>query len=101
MDYSTWVLVAKLAVKEKYIASESSFYDDLKEDKLLNHRGNSKQKNNNRPLPLVAYGPNEIWSWDITYLKTKIRGQFYYVYLMLDIWSRTITGFDVHEEESM
>jgi len=101
MDYSPWVIVAKLADKGKYIASESSFYKVLKENKLLNHRGKSKPKNNNRPAPLVAYGPNEIWSWDITYLKTKIRGQYYYVYLMMDIWSRKITGFDVHEEESM
>jgi len=57
--------------------------------------------NRYRPDPLVAHGPNEIWSWDITYLKTKIRGQFYYVYLMMDIWSRKIIGFDIHEEESM
>lgn len=73
----------------------------LKENKLLNHRGKSKPANHYRPAPLAAHGPNEIWSWDITYLKTLIRGQFYYVYLMMDVWSRKIVGFDVHEEESM
>lgn len=101
MDYSPWVIVAKLADKGQYIASESSFYKILKEHKMLKHRGKSKPANRYKPAPLVAYGPNEIWSWDITYLKTSIKGQFYYVYLMMDIWSRKIIGYDVHTEESM
>ncbi len=101
MDYSPWVIVAKLADKGIYIASESSFYKVLKEYKMLKHRGKSKSANRYHPTPLVAYGPNQIWSWDITYLKTSIRGSFYYVYLMMDIWSRKIIGFDIHEEESM
>jgi transposase InsO family protein len=101
VDYSPWIIVAKLADKGKYIASESSFYKVLKENKMLKHRGKSKVANRYRPEALVACGPNEIWSWDITYLKTSIRGQFYYVYLMMDIFSRKITGFDIHEEEAM
>lgn len=101
VDYSPWIIVAKLADKGRYIASESSFYKVLKENKMLKHRGKSKIANRYRPEALVACGPNEIWSWDITYLKTSIRGQFYYVYLMMDIFSRKITGFDIHEEEAM
>ena len=101
MDYSPWVIVAKLADKGQYIASESTFYKILKEEKLLKHRTNSKPASRYRPAPLVANGPNQIWSWDITYLRRMIRGQFFYVYLMLDIWSRRIVGFDVLEEESM
>jgi putative transposase len=101
MDYSPWVIVAKLADENKYIASESTFYKVLKDRKQLEHRGKSKPANKYRPAPLVAHGPNEIWSWDITYLKTMIRGEFYYVYLMMDIWSRRIVGFDIRDEESM
>ena len=101
VDESPWIIVAKLADQGKYIASESTFYKVLKEKKLLQHRGKSKAANRYRPTPLVADGPNQIWSWDITYLKTMVRGQFYYVYLMMDIWSRKIVGFDVQEEESM
>jgi len=101
IDYSPWVIVARLADKGLYIASESTFYKVLKESKMLNHRGKSRSANRYHPAPLVASGPNEIWSWDITYLKTLVRGQFYYVYLMMDIFSRKIVGFDVHEEESM
>lgn len=101
IDESPWIIVAKLADKGRYIASESSFYKILKEMKMLEHRGKSKPAKHSRPAPLIASGPNEIWSWDITYLKTLVRGQFYYVYLMIDIFSRKIVGFDVHEEESM
>jgi putative transposase len=101
VDDSPWIIVAKVADKGKYIASESTFYKILKEEKLLRHRGKSKLSNRYKPEPLVAEGPNEVWSWDITYLKTLVRGQFYYVYLMMDIWSRKIVGFDVQEEESM
>jgi len=101
MDYSPWVIVAKLADKGEYIGSESSFYKILKERKLLKHRGKSKQANRYRPEPLVATAPNEIWTWDITYLKSLIRGQYFYLYLFLDIFSRKIVGFDIHEEESM
>lgn len=100
-DYSPWVIVAKLADKEKYIASESSFYKILKERKQSDYRGRSKPANGYRPAPLIADRPNKIWSWDITYLKTMVRGQFYYVYLMMDIWSRRIVGFDVKKEEAM
>jgi len=101
MNYSPWIIVAKLADKGKYIASESSFYKILKENKMLIHRGKSKAKNTYMPDPLVAYSPNKIWTWDITYLKTLIRGQYFYLYLFMDIFSRKITGFDIHEEESM
>jgi putative transposase len=101
IDYSPWVIVARLADQGQYLASESSFYKILNEHKMLKHRGKSKSANKYRPAPLVAYEPNEIWSWDITYLKTLIRGQFYYVYLIMDIFSRKIVGFDIHEEESM
>jgi putative transposase len=101
LDDSPWIIVAKLADKGKYIASESSFYKILKEEKLLAHRGKVKIANSYRPEPFIAEGPNEVWSWDITYLKTMVRGQFYYVYLMMDIWSRKIVGFDLQEEESM
>lgn len=101
VDFSPWIIVAKLADRGQYIASESSFYKVLKERKQLEHRSKSKPANKYRPAPLVACKPNQIWSWDITYLKTMVRGQFYYVYLMMDIWSRRIVGFDIKEEESM
>ena len=42
---------------------------------------------------------NQLWSWDITYLPMAIRGRFLRLYLVLDVWSRRIVGWDVHEHE--
>lgn len=94
-------IVPSLADKGIYIASESSFYKILKENSLLNHRGKSKPRTHHRPAPLVATGPNQIYSWDITYLKSSVAGRFYYLYMFMDIYSRKIVGFRVHESESM
>lgn len=101
VDDSPWIIVAKLADQGRYVASESSFYKILKERKLLVHRGKSKPLTRYRPEPLIASQPNQIWTWDITYLKTNVRGQYFYLYLFLDIFSRKIVGFDVHDEENM
>jgi len=101
MDLSPWQIVARLADEEIYIGSESSFYKILKERKLLVHRGKSKKAVQNKPEALVAKGPNQIWSWDITYLRGPIRGGFYYLYMFMDIFSRKIVGWEVHENESM
>ena len=101
VDLSPWKIVAKLADEGEYLASESSFYKVLKENKLLAHRGRAKAPQKKKPIPLVATGPNQIWSWDITYLKSSVRGEYFYLYLFMDIFSRKIVGFDVFKSESM
>ncbi len=84
-----------------YVASEASFSRVLRDAKQLKHRETSKQPTKRpRPTPLVATGPNQVWSWNITYLHTLTKGSFYYLYLVLDVWSRKIVGFEVHECES-
>lgn len=101
VDLAPTQIVPLLADRGVYIASESTFYKILKEKKLLKHRGKSKGKSTNRPTPLVATSPNEIYSWDITYLKSNVAGSFYYLYMFMDIYSRKIVGFEVFEKESM
>ncbi len=54
----------------------------------------------NKPPQLLANGPNQVWSWDITYLKTEVKGIFLYAYVIVDVWSRKIVGWEVHEKES-
>jgi transposase InsO family protein len=94
-------IVPKLADQNKYIASESSFYRVLKKHKMLTHRGKSKEKvKKNKPKEFLANTSNQIWSWDITYLKSTIKGKFFYLYMITDIFSRKIVGFKVHESES-
>jgi len=95
-----WQIVPRLADKGEYIASESSFYRILKSEKLLAHRLKSSPRIHKKPEELMALGPNEIWSWDITYLKAAIKGTYYYLYLPMDIFSRMIVYWEIHEKEN-
>ncbi len=93
-------VVPRLADEGIYIASESSFYRVLHEEQMMSHREHARPARKNEPRRHVASGPCEVWSWNITYLRSPVRGRFFYLYLMLDIWSRKVVGWQVHEEES-
>ncbi len=94
-------IVPKLADEGLYIASESSFYRVLKAEKQLAHRQKSTPNRQiKKPRALMATAPNQLYSWDITYLPTVVRGVFFYLYLVVDIYSRKIVGLQVYEKES-
>lgn len=99
-DMSPKQIVPCLADRGEYVASESSFYRVLREEEQLVHRGRAKAPTSRPPPQLVAQAPNQVWSWDITYLKGPVRGAFLYLYLVVDVYSRRIMGWQVHEEES-
>ena len=99
-DLSPHQIVPRLADQEIYIASESTFYRILRDAEQLAHRQPSKPASKRyRPTPQVATAPCQVWSWDITYLKSPIRGSFFYLYLILDVWSRKIVGATVFDRE--
>lgn len=100
-DLSPKQIVPKLADQGVYLASESTFYRVLKEHKMLAHRQASKPAVAHRPKAHVATGPCQVWSWDITYLRTCVKGLFFYLYMVLDVWSRKIIAAQVFAEESM
>lgn len=93
-------IVPKLADKDLYIASESTFYRVLKENGQLKHRGLSKQPVKRPITTHKATGPNQVYMWDITYLNGPIKGVYYYLYLISDLYSRKIVAWEVWEEES-
>lgn len=101
VDLSPKQIVPHLADDGIYLASESTFYRVLREEDALQHREPSRPRSVSRPREHIATRPLEVWSWDITYLRSAVRGAFYYLYLVEDIWSRKIVGWEVHEEESM
>jgi len=93
-------IVPILADHGQYIASESTFYRVLRAADQLAHRGKAKPPTRKRPAPLQANAPNQLWSWDITYLATTVKGIFFYLYLIMDVFSRKIVGWEVYETES-
>ncbi len=99
-DLPACQIVPILADSGVYLASERSFYRVLEQERLAAHRGRARRATHSRPTEHKANGPNQVWSWDITYLRSPIRGSFYYLYLVLDVWSRKIVGCRVHDCES-
>jgi transposase InsO family protein len=78
-------IVPNLADQGIYIGSERSFYRVLHANSQLHRR---------------ADGPNQVWSWDISYLPTSVKGIWLYLYLVVDIWSRKVVAWDVEQSES-
>jgi transposase InsO family protein len=94
-------IVPALAEKGIYIASESTFSRLLAEQKQNAHRQASRPAHErHKPKALTATAPNQLYSWDITYLMTTIKGRYLYLYLFMDIFSRKIIGWQVYEQES-
>jgi len=100
MSLSPHQLVAKLADMGIYIASEATIYRLLRRRRLLRHRDRSRPRAGRRPREHVATGPNQVWAWDITYLPTDVRGRFWYLYAIIDVWSRKIVGWAVHDVQA-
>jgi putative transposase len=93
-------IVPRLADQGVYLASESSFYRILKAANQLHHRGRAKAPQKRRPPTThQAKAANEVWTWDISYLPSGVRGRFFYLYLIMDIFSRKIVAWEVHEQE--
>lgn len=101
-DLSPHQIVPRLADREEYVGSESTIYRILRAEGQMNHRQSSRapRAGSRAPREHVATGPDQVWSWDITYLPSRVRGIFFYLYLILDVWSRKIVGAKVYAEES-
>jgi transposase InsO family protein len=98
-DQSPNQIVPQLATRGEYVGSESTFYRVLHTEDLQHRRGRARPPTT-RPREHVADGPWQVASWDITYLRSHVRGAFFYLYLVEDVWSRKILGWDVHDVES-
>lgn len=94
-------IVPLLLIDGIYLASVSTFYRVLKEENLVHHRSNTKPKNGcGKPPEQLATGSDQVYCWDITWLPRTVRGFFYYAYVVIDIFDKTIVDWAVHEEES-
>jgi len=98
-------IVPRLADQGKHLASESSFYRILRAADQQHHRGRVKAPTRRKPpTSYQATGPCQVWTWDITRMPGPILGMFYYLALIVDIYSRKITsgfgGWEGHDCES-
>jgi putative transposase len=74
-DMTPHEIVAILAQESSYLASESTMYRVLRARNMVHHRGNTRPKRTvSKPPQVVATGPNQVFSWDITWLHTSVRG---------------------------
>lgn len=91
----------RLADHWEHIASESTFYRILRTENLLRHPGAERPaQRRHKPRALCATAPNRLFSWDITYLPTPVKGIYFYLYLFMDIFSRKIIGWQIYDAES-
>ncbi len=93
-------IVPILADEGEFMGSERTFYRVLHNRGQQHHRGRAAKPTRRKPTSYCATGPNQVWSWDITFLRSPVRSQFFYLYLVIDIYSRMVVAWEVHENES-
>ena len=94
-------IVAILLSERKYIASVSTLYRILRKRNALKHRQESKKPIASAgPLSIAVTAPNQVWAWDITWLKTEVRGIFLYAYSIIDIFDRRLVAWCIEDHES-
>ena len=93
-------IVPALADEGIYLASESSFQRVLRAHGQTRHRGRARAPQRSRiPTTHVATAPGQVWCWDMTYLPTPVQGQWFHLYLILDLYSRKIVGWEIHDRD--
>ena len=93
-------IVPMLADEGVYLASESSFARVLRAHGQSKHRGRAKVPRPVRPPTThIASAVREVWCWDMTYLPALVMGRWFHLYLILDLYSRKIVGWEVHDND--
>ena len=93
-------IVPMLADEGIYLASESTFSRVLKGRGQTAHRGRAKAPKAVRPPTThIATAPRQVWCWDMTYLPAQVMGRWFYLYLILDLYSRKIVGWEAHDAD--
>jgi putative transposase len=94
-------IVPMLADQGVYIASEASFHRVLRAQGQMHRRGRARSPRPSRPPTThIATRPGDVWCWDVTFLPALVQGQWFYLYLILDLYSRKVVGFEVHPTDS-
>jgi putative transposase len=99
-DVAPREVYAELLDEERYLCSISTMYRILAKHAEVRERRNHLRHPAYHKPELLATGPNQVWSWDITKLRGPSKGVYYYLYVMIDIYSRYVVGWLIAEVES-
>ena len=83
-----------------YYCSVSTMYRILRANNQVHERRNQRQHPEYTRPELLARGPNQLWSWDITKLRGPVTWTYYYLYVLLDVFSRYVVGWLLAKGES-
>lgn len=100
VDLTPREVVPRLLDQGQYLGSIRTFYRVLSEHGEVKERRLQAKRGKHAAPILEATGPNQVWTWDITRLKGPFQGKWYFLYLMLDLYSRYVVGWMVAEHES-
>jgi transposase InsO family protein len=93
-------IVPALADEGVYLASEASFHRVLRDHGQMRRRGRARPpRSAGPPSTHVATAPGQVWCWDVTFLPARVQGRWFYLFLILDLFSRKIIGHEVHETD--
>jgi transposase InsO family protein len=99
-DVAPAAVYATLLDEGRYLCSTRTMYRILAEEGQVRERRDQLRHPAYAKPELLAVRPNEVWSWDITKLKGPVKWTFYYLYVILDIFSRYVVGWMVATRES-
>jgi putative transposase len=93
-------MFATLLDEGRYLGSVRTIYRILAQNNEIKERRRQVSRPHYQKPELLATGPNQVWSWDITKLKGPAKWTYFYLYVILDIYSRYVVGWMVAHRES-
>jgi putative transposase len=93
VDQAPAQVIAQLLEEGDYLCSERAMYRVLGENGEVKERRQQRQHPKYARPELLATAPNQVWSWDVTRLKGPAKGQYFSLYVIIDIFSRYIVGW--------
>jgi putative transposase len=99
-DQAPAEVYATLLDEKRYLCSERTMYRVLAENAEVRERRNQLRHPNYKAPELLATGPNQLWSWDITKLLGPAKWTYFYLYVILDVYSRYVVGWMLAHRET-
>lgn len=99
-DQSVRQVWAQLLDEGTYLCSVRTMYRVLEENQAVRERRNQLRHPEYQRPELLATGPNQLWSWDITKLKGPRKWRYFYLYVIMDVYSRKVVGWLLADRES-